>query len=51
MLQKKGHNSTYDRRCLGLGQEEVKERLEKGEKSIVRFKVSARNSGGSPHAR
>ena len=38
-LQKAGDNSTYDRHCLDLTTEEVQERLAKGEKSVVRFKV------------
>ncbi|GAA6003957.1 hypothetical protein JCM10207_006485 [Rhodosporidiobolus poonsookiae] len=33
-LQKEGSNEGYDRRCLGLPQEEVAERLEKGERNI-----------------
>ncbi|ORY70761.1 hypothetical protein BCR35DRAFT_294367 [Leucosporidium creatinivorum] len=41
LLQKRGDNSTYDRRCLGLGEEEVKSKLERGEKSVVRFKSSS----------
>ncbi|GAA6000601.1 glutamate--tRNA ligase MSE1 [Rhodotorula paludigena] len=37
-LQKEGSHEGYDRRCLGLSADEVKERLEKGERNIVRFK-------------
>ncbi|GAA5898429.1 hypothetical protein JCM6882_007773 [Rhodosporidiobolus microsporus] len=40
-LQKAGSNEGYDRRCLGLPEKEVKERLEKGERNIVRFKSSS----------
>ncbi|BGP26412.1 glutamyl-tRNA synthetase [Rhodotorula toruloides] len=39
-LQKEGLNEGYDRRCLGLSKEEVQERLENGERNIVRFKSS-----------
>lgn len=38
-LQKEGRNEGYDRKCAGLSQEQVEEKLAKGEKSIVRFKV------------
>lgn len=41
VMQKKGSNATYDRRCLGLSAEEVKRRIEAGEQSVVRFKVSS----------
>ncbi|GAA6046983.1 hypothetical protein JCM3770_003463 [Rhodotorula araucariae] len=40
-LQKQGSHEGYDRRCLGLSQDEVKERLENGERNIVRFKSSS----------
>ncbi|BGP42234.1 Glutamate--tRNA ligase mitochondrial [Rhodotorula kratochvilovae] len=40
-LQKQGSHEGYDRRCLGLSRDEVKERLEKGERNIVRFKSSS----------
>ncbi|GAA5823183.1 hypothetical protein JCM11251_007513 [Rhodosporidiobolus azoricus] len=40
-LQKAGSNEGYDRRCLGLHADEVQERLEKGERNIVRFKSSS----------
>ncbi|BGO93591.1 hypothetical protein NBRC10512_004141 [Rhodotorula toruloides] len=33
-LQKEGSNEGYDRRCLGLSEEEVQERLAKGERNI-----------------
>ncbi|GAA5876938.1 hypothetical protein JCM8547_006315 [Rhodosporidiobolus lusitaniae] len=33
-LQKSGSNQGYDRRCLGLPKEEVRDKLEKGERSI-----------------
>lgn len=39
-LQKNGSNMGYDRKCLGLSKEEREEKLNKGEKSIVRFKVT-----------
>lgn len=41
-MQKKGSNATYDRRCLGLSTQEVENRLDKGEQSVIRFKVSPR---------
>ncbi|GAA5843037.1 hypothetical protein JCM9279_001839 [Rhodotorula babjevae] len=40
-LQKEGSHEGYDRRCLGLSKDEVKERLDKGERNIVRFKSSS----------
>ncbi|TNY23304.1 glutamate-tRNA ligase [Rhodotorula diobovata] len=40
-LQKQGSHEGYDRRCLGLSQDEVRERLEKGERNIVRFQSSS----------
>ncbi|GAA5991686.1 hypothetical protein JCM10908_001091 [Rhodotorula pacifica] len=40
-LQREGSHEGYDRRCLGLDQAEVKERLERGERNIVRFKSSS----------
>ena len=39
-LQREGSHEGYDRRCLGLDKAEVKERLERGERNIVRFKAS-----------
>ncbi|GAA5891274.1 hypothetical protein JCM8208_002568 [Rhodotorula glutinis] len=40
-LQKEGSHEGYDRRCLGLSKDDVKERLDKGERNIVRFKSSS----------
>ncbi|BGP57250.1 Glutamate--tRNA ligase mitochondrial [Rhodotorula sphaerocarpa] len=40
-LQREGSHEGYDRRCLGLPQEEVQERLQRGERNIVRFKSSS----------
>ncbi|KWU46000.1 glutamate-tRNA ligase [Rhodotorula sp. JG-1b] len=40
-LQREGSHEGYDRRCLGLDKAEVKERLERGERNIVRFKASS----------
>lgn len=39
--QKAGQPPKYDGHCLALGEEQVKERLEKGEKSVIRLKVPA----------
>lgn len=39
-LQREGSHEGYDRRCLGLDKKEVNERLERGERNIVRFKAS-----------
>ncbi|GAA5995845.1 hypothetical protein JCM5350_008201 [Sporobolomyces pararoseus] len=43
LLQKQGKKnvSGYDRKCLGLSFQEVREKLNKGEQSIVRFKSSS----------
>ncbi len=45
-LQREGSHEGYDRRCLGLPQEEVQERLQRGERNIVRFKVRREFSCG-----
>ncbi|GAA5825147.1 hypothetical protein JCM10212_006273, partial [Sporobolomyces blumeae] len=42
MLQKQGKHEGYDRKCLALEPREVKDKLDKGEKSIVRFKSSSK---------
>lgn len=40
-MQRQGSHEGYDRRCLGLDEAEVKDRLERGERNIVRFKASS----------
>jgi glutamyl/glutaminyl-tRNA synthetase len=40
-LARSGSNSTYDKACLYLTDEEVTRRVRAGEKSIVRLNVSA----------
>lgn len=50
VLQKKGSNATYDRKCLGLSEGEVQQRLAAGERSVVRFKVSTRLMEAEPQA-
>ena len=37
--QEAGNLPRYDRKCLGLSEEEVKEKLDKGEKSVIRLKM------------
>lgn len=39
MLQKRGSNATYDRRCLHLTDEEVARRVKNGQKSVIRLHV------------
>ncbi|KAM0790655.1 hypothetical protein ACM66B_004515 [Microbotryomycetes sp. NB124-2] len=41
MMQKRGSNATYDRKCLGLSEEQVKDKLANGEQSVIRFKSSS----------
>ncbi|KAK4056962.1 Glutamate--tRNA ligase mitochondrial [Microbotryomycetes sp. JL221] len=42
-LQKQGSNSTYDRKCLGLSDSLVQERLKRGDQHVVRFKSTSEN--------
>ncbi|KAM0756186.1 glutamate-tRNA ligase [Meredithblackwellia eburnea MCA 4105] len=39
-LKMAGSSATYDRKCLGLSEDETRRKLEDGETSIVRFKSS-----------
>ncbi|KAK4052420.1 Glutamate--tRNA ligase mitochondrial [Microbotryomycetes sp. JL201] len=41
MIQKRGSNATYDRKCLGLSSEQVRDKLANGEQSVIRFKSSS----------
>ena len=43
-LARAGSNSTYDKACLNLTEEEVARRVRAGEKSVVRLNVNERTS-------